>query len=107
MGRRSLEATKVRFIWWARVAVTFLRGWWLEAAVAGFLCVALLVLVPVFDFFAGVADEDCFFLVGVDVLSCANDAQLVRTSWKARNTAKKRLQVLTLFSVARFSSARV
>ena len=98
----------MRFIWWARVAVTFLRGWWLEAAVVDFLCVTLLVLVPVLAFFAGVADDDCFFLgVDVDMLSCANDAQLVRTSWKARNTAKKRLQVLTLFSVARFSSARV
>ena len=97
----------MRFIWWARVAVTFLRGWWLEAAVVDFLCVRLLVLGAVLDFFVVVADEDCFFLVGVDELSCANDAQFVRTSWKARNTAKKRLQVLTLFSVARFSSARV
>ena len=26
MGRRSLEATKLRCIWWARAAVTFLRG---------------------------------------------------------------------------------
>ena len=106
MGRKSLEATKVRFNVCARVAVTFLRAWWLEATVVDFLCVVLLDLCAVLDFVAVVVDEDCF-LVGVVVLSCANNAQFGTTSCKARKTARSRLRILTLFSLARFFSACV
>jgi hypothetical protein len=101
MGRRSLEATKVRFSRWARVAVTFLRGRWLELAVVDFLCVEVLALCAVAAFWLGVLDDDCF-VVGVEVLSCASAAQLSWTCRKARMIAKNRLLILTLSSVTRF-----
>ena len=105
MGRRSLDATKVRLSLWARVAVTFLRGRWLELAAVGFLRVEVPDLCADVDFWDVALDEDCF-LVDVDVLSCANDAQVSWTCRKARTIAKKRRLILTLFSVTRFLPPR-
>ena len=74
--------------------------------VVDFLCVVLPDLLEVLDFFAVVADEDGFF-AGVDAPSCANDAQYGATSCMAKKSVRKRLRVLTLFSLARFFSVRV
>jgi hypothetical protein len=90
MGRRSLEATKLRLSWWARVAVTLLRGRWLVLVVVDFLCVDVLDLCAVAAFWLGGLDDDCF-VVGVEVLSCASAAQFSWTCRKARKMAKKRL----------------
>ena len=82
IGRKSLEATKVRFMLWARAAVTFLRGAWCWADVdfllAGF--VDLWVLVP----------EPDFFLWAEDV-SCASTPLPSKASTMARKTTWKRL----------------
>ena len=79
--------------------MTFLRGWWPEAA-AGFLWVEVLDLCVLLDFCAVVADED-FFFGAVEVLSCPNNPLPWKSNRKARKIAAKR-RVLTLFSVARF-----
>jgi len=99
MGRKSLEATNVRFIRCARAAVTFLRGRWLVVAVVDFLCVVVLDLCLVLLVVVLVED---FFFFGADALSCASSPPASRTSRKTGRIAKRQLRVLTLFSVARF-----
>ena len=101
MGRRSLDATKVRFNWCARATVAFLRGRWLAAVAVAFLCVEALDLWVVPDLGALVADED-FFLV-VEVPSWAMDTPHGNSCKTARRLATKRNQVLTLCSLARFA----
>src|SRR5580658_4115348 len=92
MGRRSLEATKLRCIWWARAVVTFLRAC-VEWAAAVFFAVELVDLCVVVD------DVD-FFLGGV-VLSCARIPPPCKTIRQARMWTRKRLRGFTSFSVAR------
>src|ERR1039457_6296141 len=93
MGRKSLEATKVRFMLWARAAVTFLRGAW-EWAHADILPAGLVGLC------APVLDAD-FFLWAEEV-SCASTPLPSKASAMARKTTWKRLWGFTGFSVARF-----
>jgi hypothetical protein len=97
MGRRSLEATKLRRIWCARAAVTVLRecGW----ADADFFFAELSDLCALEE-----DDEDDAFFFGVDdeALSCAGrplpDAA---NSHAARVPTRRRLKKFTAFSLAR------
>ncbi len=99
MGRKSADATKVRFIRCARVAVTFLRGRWLELAVFDFLCVdVVLDLCAAVDFWVLVADED-FFFWDVDALSCANSPPVGKTRRKATEELRKKPSLYSPYSV--------
>ena len=101
----------MRFNLCARATVTFLRGRLEWADVIGFLCAcaeapglcALAVFCVVVDFCVPAVEEDFFFVVG-EALSCA-DSRLPGESNRITNReATKRLERLTLFSVARFRS---
>ena len=99
----------MRFNLWARATVTFLRGrleWaddvdFLFAAVLGLWAPA--VFGAVLDFGA-LAVEGVFFFVVGEALSCADSGPPGESNRMTRREATKRLERLTLFSVARFGS---
>ena len=100
----------MRFIWCARVAVTFLRGRWLERAV-DFLCAVAWIYAPVLDFCVVVfrlvvADED-FFFCGVDVLSCANSPLPSKTSTEGQKNCEKAFVSTHPIQCSAISCARV
>jgi hypothetical protein len=94
MGRKSLEATKLRLIWCARAAVTVFRE--CEWADADFFFAEPLDLC-VLD------EEDDAFFFGVDegVLSCASTALPGAVNRKASVATRRRLEKFTELSLAR------
>ena len=97
MGRRSLEATKLRRIWCARAVVTVFRErtW---AVVEVFFFAELLGLCVLDD-----EVDDFFFGVVVDeaLLSCASSPLPGTTNCQARRITRRRLEKFTALSLAR------
>jgi hypothetical protein len=96
MGRRSLEATKLRLIWCARAAVTVFRE--CEWADADFFFAELPDLCVLDE-----DEEDDAFFLGVDgaVLSCAGSRLPANGSRQARIATIRRLEKFTELSLAR------
>jgi hypothetical protein len=95
MGRKSLEATKLRLIWCARAAVTVFRE--CECADVDFFFAELLLCV--------LDEEDGAFFFGVvedeAVLSCASSPLPDTANRPARVVTRRRREKFTGLSLAR------